>query len=259
MLNLYWLVCSSVIQFFCGQVTYQTKQLTTEFEKQSQYIICLLAELQQKDTTLLSLQEKLQQHKQELELLKSQQEGEGCALTFEGQKQVGQEESPLEAVRCEADRLTPVSGTSRCGEQQRSDQTERSHNREEVEFIQDGAAAELAALQQEQQLLQQEISERDNSGDGSQGRHPEEKNQDRLQNQSPVSALPCLVDLRSPPGLHDVTTKAEKQTERSCDEEQEGLQREDEGIEAELKAACEPEINRLQEQVIFFHQMKASH
>ncbi|XP_039669331.1 centromere protein F isoform X2 [Perca fluviatilis] len=58
-----------------SQVTCQTKQLTTAFEKQSQYISGLLVELQEKESALLSQGEELQRYKQELDALKAEKEG----------------------------------------------------------------------------------------------------------------------------------------------------------------------------------------
>ncbi|KAJ4946234.1 hypothetical protein JOQ06_023902 [Pogonophryne albipinna] len=57
-----------------SQVTRQTKQLTMAFENQSLHISGLLAELQEKDSALLSQGEELQRHKQELEVLKTHSE-----------------------------------------------------------------------------------------------------------------------------------------------------------------------------------------
>lgn len=59
-----------------GQVTCQTKQLTTAFEKQSQHISGLLAELQEKESILLVQGEELQRYKQELDAHKADEEGE---------------------------------------------------------------------------------------------------------------------------------------------------------------------------------------
>lgn len=261
-------------------MTYQTQQLTTEFEKQSQYIVCLLAELQQKDSAFLSLEAELQHCKQKFELFKSQREKEENTMTSDGdgqQKLMGQDESSLETyglhpgeeeqgtATCDHDRLTPISGNETSwSDVQRArpvkvDKMQSIHYREEVEFSQVRTTADLAeklpALQQDHQLLQKEISDLNNSVDDSQGirtesKQQEEKHQDKLQNQSPISAaLPCLAELRSPPGPHDITAKDDLQIERSCDKEQGDLVKEDMGIEGELKAACEPEINCLQEQV----------
>lgn len=259
-------------------MTYQTKQLTTEFEKQSRYIVCLLAELQQKDGALLSLEEELQRCKQEFELFKSQREEEEKSIAFEGdgqQKEMGREESSLEtfglhsrdekqqAVTCDPDRPTVGdNGKSRSGEQDpksiESDVTQRSHDGAEVELSQDGATADIAAaLPALQHQLLQEISGSNPPVDDSQGMHTENKlqegkcqHQDRPQNQSSITAaLPCWAEPRSPTGPHDNAAAEELQIESSCDKEQRGLEREDEGIEGGIKAASEPEINRLEEQV----------
>lgn len=272
-------LCPSI--FFCSQVTYQTKQLTTEFEKQSRYIVCLLAELQQKDSALLILEEELQRCKQESELFKSQREEEEKSITFEGdgqQKQMGQEESSLEtfglhsrdekqqAVTCDPDRPTiGDNGKSWSGEQDpksiESDVTQRSHDSVEVtEFSQNRATADIPALQH--QLLQ-EISDSNPSVDDSQGMHTETRlqeekcqHQDRPQNQSSITAvLPCPAEPRSPPGPCDNAATEELQNERSCDKEQRDLEKEDEGIEGGIKAASEPEINRLEEQVCNLFQL----
>lgn len=57
-------------------MTSQTKQLTLAFEKQSQHISGLLAELHGKETALLSQGEELQRYKQEVDALKAEKEGE---------------------------------------------------------------------------------------------------------------------------------------------------------------------------------------
>lgn len=225
-------------------MTYQTQQLTTEFEKQSQYIVCLLAELQQKDSAFLSLEAELQHCKQEFELLKFQREEEENNKTFEGdgqQKLMGQEESSRETfelhhseekqgtVTCDHDRLTPISDNETWSDVQhvrpiKMNRMQRRHDRDDVELSQDRATADLAG-----DLL---------------------KHQDKPQNQSPKSvALPCLAEPRSLLWPRDITAKGDLQIERSCDLEQGDLEREDEAIEGELQAACDLEINHLQEQV----------
>ncbi|XP_035017162.2 centromere protein F isoform X2 [Hippoglossus stenolepis] len=57
-----------------SQVTRQTQQLTMAFEKQSQHISGLLAELQEKEGALLSQGEELQRYKQELQAFKAEKE-----------------------------------------------------------------------------------------------------------------------------------------------------------------------------------------
>lgn len=259
-------------------MTYQTKQLTTEFEKQSRYIVCLLAELQQKDSALLSLEEELQHCKQALELFKSQKEEEENNVIFEGnkqQKQLGQEERSPETselrpsdkkvqITCDPDRLTPVGDKEKSwsceqgAESVELDKTRRSPDRVEVEFSQGGTTADVAAalpaLQQNKQLLQQEISDfTSNDRQGMHSEKPQEENsqhQDRPQDQSPITAaLLCSAEPRSPSRPHDVTAEQEMQLEGSSAPEKRSSEWEDEAVEGETKAACEPEINRLEEQV----------
>lgn len=283
-LNLYascFTVSVSVLlsfNLFCSQVTYQTKQLTTEFEKQSQYIVCLLAELQQKDSVLLSLEEELQHCKEELEPFRSQKEKEENNVTFEGekqQKQAGQEERSPETfelcpsdkkvqITCDPDRLTPVIDNEKSwsceqgAESVELDKTRQSPDRVEAEFSQGGATADVAAalpaLQQNKQLSQQEIS--DFTSEDRQGMHTEKpqeersQHQDRPQDQSPkTAALLCSAEPRSPSRPHDITAEEEMQLEGSSAPEKRSLEWEDEAVEGETKAACEPEINRLEEQV----------
>ncbi|XP_051276841.1 centromere protein F isoform X2 [Dicentrarchus labrax] len=82
-----------------SQVTRQTQQLTMAFENQSQHISGLLAELQEKESALLSQGVELQRYKQELDALKAQKEGKEMTGT-EGQdgeqKEEAQEERSVE-------------------------------------------------------------------------------------------------------------------------------------------------------------------
>lgn len=225
-------------------MTYQTQQLTSEFEKQSQYIVCLLAELQQKDSIILSLEAELQHCKQEFEPFKPQRENLENKMTFEGNGQqkrtfgLHHTEEKHVTVTCNNNVLTTIG----------ANETEFSQGRATAD-----RAADLPTLQHDHQPLQKEISDLNNSVDDHQGTHTEnklqEKHQDKLQNQSSISALPCLAEPRSSPQALDITVKKDLEIERNCEQEQGDLEREDEGIEGELKAACEPEINRLQEQV----------
>lgn len=83
--------CEVKLKALQNQVTSQTKQLTMAFENQSQHISGLLAELQEKESTLLSQGEELQRCKQELEALKAGREGEAI-----GVKEVEKKESKEE-------------------------------------------------------------------------------------------------------------------------------------------------------------------
>lgn len=61
---------------FSSQVIRQTQQLTTAFEKQSRHISGLLAQLQEKESALLSQGEEVQRYKLELDTIRSQKERE---------------------------------------------------------------------------------------------------------------------------------------------------------------------------------------
>ncbi|XP_068445039.1 centromere protein F [Clinocottus analis] len=83
-----------------NQVTRQTKQLTMAFEKQSQHISGLLAELQEKESTLLVQGEELQRYKQELDARKADKEGEEMIVNEmkdEEQKEETQDERSQES------------------------------------------------------------------------------------------------------------------------------------------------------------------
>ncbi|XP_067374244.1 centromere protein F isoform X2 [Channa argus] len=66
-----------------SQVTRQTQQLTMAFEKQSQHISGLLAELQERDSALLCQGEELQHYKQELDELRAKRKQEERKTTDE--------------------------------------------------------------------------------------------------------------------------------------------------------------------------------
>lgn len=69
--------CYQVLpSLFSSQVIRQTQQLTTAFEKQSRHISGLLAELQEKESALLSQGEEVQRYKLELDTIRSQKERE---------------------------------------------------------------------------------------------------------------------------------------------------------------------------------------
>ncbi|CAB1433249.1 unnamed protein product [Pleuronectes platessa] len=76
------------------QVTRQTQQLTMAFEKQSQHISGLLAELQEKEGALLSQGEELQRYKQELQAFKA--EKEVTKLRNDDQRKESRDESSME-------------------------------------------------------------------------------------------------------------------------------------------------------------------
>ncbi|XP_040904404.1 centromere protein F isoform X2 [Toxotes jaculatrix] len=79
-----------------SQVTRQTQQLTMAFEKQSQHISGLLAELQEKESALLSQGEELQRYKQELYALKARKEAK--EVEDDDQRDKGRHEKPVETT-----------------------------------------------------------------------------------------------------------------------------------------------------------------
>ncbi|XP_054647177.1 centromere protein F isoform X3 [Dunckerocampus dactyliophorus] len=85
-----------------NQLTRQTRQLTLGFEKQSQYISALLAELQEKDRALLSQGEELQCCARALDALKDEITGEDMTRRKEGKvgkmDDEGQTEDALDSL-----------------------------------------------------------------------------------------------------------------------------------------------------------------
>lgn len=90
--------------FFSSQVTSQTQQLTMAFEKQSQHITGLLAELQEKESALLSQRKELLQCKQELDTLKKDRNYEVKMMVKEVEE-LGQREEQGDEKRAEISEL----------------------------------------------------------------------------------------------------------------------------------------------------------
>ncbi|XP_062281959.1 centromere protein F isoform X2 [Scomber scombrus] len=97
--------CEVKLKALQNQVTSQTKQLTMAFEKQSQHISGLLAELQEKESTLLSQGEELQLCKQELDALKAEKQGEVIAVKVEEDKEPKEERRERESQDDSVDSL----------------------------------------------------------------------------------------------------------------------------------------------------------
>ncbi|XP_062249682.1 centromere protein F isoform X3 [Platichthys flesus] len=95
------------------QVTRQTQQLTMAFEKQSQHISGLLAELQEKEGALLSQGEELQRYKQELQALKA--EKEVTKLQNDDQRKKSRDETSMETTELQPNKkqdCTVISNTT---------------------------------------------------------------------------------------------------------------------------------------------------
>ncbi|XP_034036763.1 centromere protein F isoform X4 [Thalassophryne amazonica] len=84
--------CQMKLMALQRQVTCQTRQLSTAFDKQSQNISDLLAELQEKECSLSSQGEELQRCRQELDALKAEKEGEKKTQIEEKDKELKESE-----------------------------------------------------------------------------------------------------------------------------------------------------------------------
>ncbi|XP_035525688.1 trichohyalin-like [Morone saxatilis] len=296
-----------------SQVTRQTQQLTMAFENQSQHIAGLLAELQEKESALLSQGEELQRYKQELDALKAQKEGEEMTGT-EGQdgeqKEEAQDERSVEIsglqlnqekecavsfltkdsladrgcnaerdagepeiVIFDAERPTVISDNDALwlGEQHsgsvHSDKTRSNHDSAcvmgETEYGQSGGTAdlvaELHALRQENQLLKQKMLNLTDSDTSPPVLHTDSEHQGGPGKQSRKTgsaALSCLVEQRSPIVRNDIPADAQQSPPQNVKtSEDEDLEREDRRTtrteeELDLEAACQLQIDRLQQQVM---------
>ncbi|XP_070693100.1 centromere protein F isoform X2 [Pempheris klunzingeri] len=259
-----------------SQVTRQTHQLTTAFEKQSQHISGLLAELQEKESALLCQEEELQRYKQELDALKAQkdedekegreevrvrevEDGEQKETTLEEMSVEISELQPNQEKECVAF-LTTNSPANRDSNGQRdAGQPETPNHDSAVVMIrtecgQDGGTAdvtaEVLALQQENQLLKQR-TEGLTVSDSNTPALPtaSENHEDPVNTEN--AALSCSVEQRSSSVQRDITTEALRpllqNVKRSEDERE---VRKTTSAEEELDAACQLQIDRLQQQVV---------
>uniref|UniRef100_A0A096LU95 Uncharacterized protein n=1 Tax=Poecilia formosa TaxID=48698 RepID=A0A096LU95_POEFO len=265
------------------QVTRQTKELTTAFEKQSQHILGLLAELQEKEGALLSQEEELKQCKQELNQLKLE-ENNVATLTAnrETEERNGDEElrekselkqeeeavAPLSSSdlniqketiqpnveECEAEMPPPVGGEGESaavtsGERSAVGPCDSVGEVEEIQLSQHGervdTLAELHVLRQEKQLLQQRVRDLTNMDTRDQTSQTDSENQDNTENTA------CLAG--------DGLLKEEAATDQQLlinlkrrDDEGQDLEGENTSSmsgEGNAEDMTEIQINRLQEQV----------
>uniref|UniRef100_A0A096MCB9 Centromere protein F n=1 Tax=Poecilia formosa TaxID=48698 RepID=A0A096MCB9_POEFO len=266
------------------QVTRQTKELTTAFEKQSQHILGLLAELQEKEGALLSQEEELKQCKQELNQLKLE-ENNVATLTAnrETEERNGDEElrekselkqeeeavAPLSSSdlniqketiqpnveECEAEMPPPVGGEGESaavtsGERSAVGPCDSVGEVEEIQLSQHGervdTLAELHVLRQEKQLLQQRVRDLTNMDTRDQTSQTDSENQDNTENTA------CLAG--------DGLLKEEAATDQQLlinlkrrDDEGQDLEGENTSSmsgEGNAEDMTEIQINRLQEQVL---------
>lgn len=253
------------------------------FEKQSQHISGLLAELQEKETALLSQGEELQCYKQELDALKAQKDGEKKERREEVTVKEVQDGEQKEETRDE--RSVEISGLQPTQEKERVILTTNSladsdsnaqtdagqpeipnHDATcvmgETEGGQDGGTAdvvaELLALRLENQLMKQRIEGLTVSDISAPALHTDSENQEDPAKQSQSTgnaALSCSVEQRSPSVPKDITAEARQsllQNVKRSEDEGGDLERGDGRTvraEEELEAVCQLQIDRLQQQV----------
>lgn len=216
-----------------SQVTLQTKQLTSAFDKQSRHISGLLAELREKESALRSQEEELQRSKQELDAFRARKAGddqrreERTLKESDTESNIGLQEIPPSSPHTNAQELLSDSKAA-------SSDNQLSGIKGEVEA---DVTAELLSLRQEK-LLDFNASKTSASltpvDDGNQ------ENQDQAkQNPSTGPAPPFLDQWGEPVDVSGVVT--------SCKEESE---REERSTEERVEAGCQPQLIQLQQQVL---------
>lgn len=222
-----------------SQVTLQTKQLTSAFDKQSRHISGLLAELREKESALRSQEEELQRSKQELDAFRARKAGddqrreERTLKESDTESNIGLQEIPPSSPHTNAQELLSDSEAA-------SSDNQLSGIKGEVEA---DVTAELLSLRQENPLLQKKLLDFNASktsasltpvDDGNQ------ENQDQAkQNPSTGPAPPILDQWGEPADVSGVVT--------SCKEESE---REERSTEERVEAGCQPQLIQLQQQVL---------
>lgn len=228
---------------FClaSQVTLQTKQLTSAFDKQSRHISDLLGELREKESALHSQEEELQRCKQELDASKAHKAGddqrreqrtlkESCTDSSTGPQEIPPRSTHTNKQESICDSKAPSS----------ENQLPGSDVKGQVEA---DATAEPLSLRQENQLLQKKLLDL-NASKPSDSLIPVDdrnhENQDQAkQNLSSSPASPILDPQGVPVDIAVGVT--------SCEEESIGEER---SIEEKMEEGCQTEINQLQQQVL---------
>ncbi|XP_054890290.1 centromere protein F [Poeciliopsis prolifica] len=265
------------------QVTRQTKELTTAFEKQSQHISGLLAELQEKESALLSQGEELKQCKQELNELK-QEENNVVTLTADRETEERKRDEELiekseliqeeEAVaplpssdlniqkeiiqpnveECEAEMPPPVGGEGESaavtsGERSAVGPCDSVGEEEEIQLSQNGervdTLAELHVLRQEKQLLQQRVRDFTNIDTRDQTSQTDSQNQNHTENTA------CLAgeDLLKNEAATDQQLLINLKRSDDGGQDLEGENTSSMSGERNAEDMTEIQINRLQDQV----------
>lgn len=252
------------------------------FEKQSQHIAGLLAELQVKESALLSQGEELQRYKQELDALKAEKQGEEKERRTEEIKEVedGEEKEERQDERLveitelqvsqekecavtiltansladvnsnaqkDAGQLEIVTSDAETPVSEESDNEAWSNQDSfrvigETECGQDGGTADELLALRQEDQL---LKQRIIEGLTGSAVHTDSENTGN-------AALSCSAEQRSPSVPNDISTDARQsllQDVKRSEDEGGDLERVDEGSEEELDEASELQINRLQQQV----------
>ncbi|CAN9515072.1 unnamed protein product [Ophioblennius macclurei] len=256
-----------------SQVTRQTKQLTTAFEKQSQHIAGLLTELQEKEVVLVRKEEELLQCKKELEALgKDEEKSEEVVEEDDKVDQMSDldskqelESPPTPCTTTSDENLTSDSETStadgrikdaaaqRSGEHPDSNKTVAAEDQSSKTGGTVDTVAELLALQHENQLLKQRIEGFVLSNSRSDAVRPEEQAEQSQNSES--AAVVSSVEDETRDVVKDVLADGQKTPQqnvnRSDDEgrELEEKNGETDGVEEDQEEASQAEVDHLHQQV----------
>lgn len=270
---------------FSSQVIRQTQQLTTAFEKQSRHISGLLAELQEKESALLSQGEEVQRYKLELDTMRSRKEREDTKTREEIKAQDGEDGEQTEEEAAEILVLRPnrerssvtfvtadgeteaQGGVTSDAERQKSDgdneapsceedpdsidsdKIQNNHDIEEMACDQSQATSDVAAKLLKQRILGLESSSSVRDTEDEPQEDPAGRSQDTRD-----AALPSAGKPDSPRESHDTNDGAQPSLLQSVSSHEGGvggLEREDGRTEEEPGAVWQAQINHLQLQVGF--------
>ncbi|KAI4819301.1 hypothetical protein KUCAC02_004554 [Chaenocephalus aceratus] len=249
-----------------SQVTRQTKQLTMAFENQSQHISGLLAELQEKDSALLSQGEELQRHKQELEVLKTHsEEKKREGMTVKEVEHGEQQETRVErSIQSHQENKCAVTVLETNSAKDGVSEREAGQLESVTQINQDSACvmgetqgggtadvnAEPLALLANQQLRLDGVSISDSRAPAA---HTDSENKHDSVKQSQDTgnaAVCCLVEQRSPSVPTDISSDARPQDVSGRGDEGGDSERDDgRTSKAEEEQEAELQIDRLHQQV----------
>lgn len=213
------------------------------FDKQSQHVSNLLAELREKESALLGQEKELQQCKQELDAFKA-----GNAGDDQRREERTLKDSNTESNICPQEIPPRSPCTNKQGPISHSEaplsenQPSGSGMKDEVEA---DVLAELLSLRQENQVLQRtllDLSASKTSTSLIPVNEGNQKNRDQVkQNPSTSNAPPMLAQWGEQEDTTGVVTSCEKESENG-----------ERSTEERVEAGCQPQIIQLQQQVLMF-------